>query len=65
MKKLGGNCKTPLGVYSEYKNDGNEELISIWVSYYKDGKLLKIRETGFVKDIEDISEIIVKKTGGI
>lgn len=65
MKKLGGNCKTPLGVYSEYKNNGNEELISILVSYYKDGKLLKIKETGLIKDIENISEIIVEKIGGL
>ncbi len=65
MRKLGGNCKTPLGVYSEYKNVGNKELISIWVSYYKDGKLLKIKETGFIKDIEKISEIIVEKIGGL
>lgn len=65
MKKVGGNCKTPLGVYSEYKNNGNEELISILVSYYKDGKLLKIKETGLIKDIENISEIIVEKIGGL
>lgn len=65
MKKLGGNCKIPLGVYSEYKKIGNEELISIWISYYKDGKLLKFKETGFVKDIESIGEAIVKKIGGL
>ncbi|HHV73489.1 hydroxymethylbilane synthase [Thermoanaerobacterium sp. R66] len=65
MKKLGGNCKIPLGVYSEYKKIGNEELISIWISYYKDGKLLKFKETGFIKDIESIGEAIVKKIGGL
>lgn len=65
MRKFGGTCKIPLGIYSEYKKIGDEESITIWVSYFKDGKLLKWKETGLVKDIDKIGDRIVEKIGGI
>ncbi|OXT06440.1 hydroxymethylbilane synthase [Thermoanaerobacterium thermosaccharolyticum] len=65
MKKFGGNCKIPLGIYSEYKRNGNDDLITVRVSYYKDGKLIKGRETGLMRDIDKIGDRLVEKIGGI
>jgi len=65
MKRFGGNCKIPLGIYSEYKRNGNDDLITVRVSYYKDGKLIKGRETGLMKDIDKIGDRLVEKIGGI
>lgn len=65
MKRFGGNCKIPLGIYSEYKRNGNDDLITVRVSYYKDGKLIKGKETGLMKDIDKIGDRLVEKIGGI
>ncbi|TCW35424.1 hydroxymethylbilane synthase [Thermohydrogenium kirishiense] len=65
MKKFGGNCKIPLGIYSEYKRNGNDDLITVRASYYKDGKLIKGKETGLMRDIDKIGDRLVEKIGGI
>ncbi|MDI6604278.1 MAG: hydroxymethylbilane synthase [Thermoanaerobacteraceae bacterium] len=63
LKRLGGNCKIPIGIYAQYIKEDNIDKIKIKVAFQKNTELMKVEEKGIVDDIDKMADTIMEKLG--